>query len=278
MGRPSCRSDRGSDGVGGTVTGSSGTHLFLATPCFGGQVSTYFTLSLIKLQRACLDRGVTLSVSLLGGDALIPRARSLLVQRFLEVAEATHLLFIDADIGFEPDQIFTLLAADKPFCGALYPLKKLNWSLIGELARDRVPDLESAALNYVVEFLDQRPAPIEGQMIRVRALGGGFLLIQREVITRMIAAYPDLRFATSDVRTSRDEAVDTSGYALFDPLIDPDSGIYLSEDYAFCKRWRDLGGEIWADTRSRLTHFGAHAFAGDPGLLLAIQQHPRLPR
>jgi len=251
-----------------------GTHLFLAAPCFGGQVSTHFALSLVKLQRACIDHGLPLSISLLGGDALIPRARSILVQRFLEVAEASHLLFIDADIGFEPDQVFALLSAHKPVCGALYPLKKLNWEMIGELARDRVPDIESAALNYVVEFLDQRPAPVEGDMMRVRALGGGFLLIQRAVIASLIARHPELRFATSDVRASRGEVGDSSGYALFDPIIDPDSGVYLSEDYAFCKRWRDSGGEIWAYTKSRLTHFGAHAFVGDPSLMMAIQQLP----
>ncbi|MFD2234116.1 hypothetical protein [Phaeospirillum tilakii] len=250
-------------------------HLFVAAPCYGGLVTTHFAVSLIKLQRACIDQGLTLSFSLLGGDALIPRARANLVQRFLEIPDATHLLFVDADIGFEPEQVFGLLAAGKDFCGALYPLKKLNWDLIGEMARDGIPDIESNALNYVVEFLDQRPAPVEGEMMRVRALGGGFMMLTRAAVTRLIAAHPDLRFALSDVRASRGDTGDSAGYALFDPIIDPDSGTYLSEDYALCKRWRDIGGEIWASLRSRLTHCGSHSFIGDPALLMAIQRLPR---
>jgi hypothetical protein len=49
---------------------------------------------------------------------------------------------------------------------------------------------------------------------------------------------------------------------VFETMIEPETGQYLSEDYAFCRRWRDLGGEIWADMEERLTHAGTAFYTG----------------
>ena len=92
--------------------------------------------------------------------------------------------------------------------------------------------------------------------------GTGFMLIRRKVLEKMIAAYPETRY-TSSHHTSLPS---TSGnqYALFDCMIDQESGAYLSEDYTFCKRWRDTGGQIWLDTESTLTHIGAYDLPATP--------------
>ena len=87
-------------------------------------------------------------------------------------------------------------------------------------------------------------------------------MIRRAALTRLCAAHPELKYTRIDSPTSRDSS---NQFALFECMIDPDSGTYLSEDYAFCRRWTALGGEIWIDIESRLTHIGPMSFVGDFG-------------
>ena len=98
-------------------------------------------------------------------------------------------------------------------------------------------------------------------------MGGGFQLIRRGALERMIAAYPERHFkSVHDLPMSgsrRDAAPSANLFALFDCIIDPDTGAYLSEDYSFCLRWRRIGGEIWIDAASKLTHAGPYEFVGD---------------
>ena len=104
--------------------------LVIGTPCSGGQLSWLYAESLLKLQRASTQRGLSLGFLLLPGDALITRARQAIVGQFLQNFDATHLLFVDADIGFEPEQVFRLLEFDEDFTAAAYPVKNINWELI----------------------------------------------------------------------------------------------------------------------------------------------------
>lgn len=240
-------------------------HIVVGTPCFGGNVTSVFTLSLLRLQEACRARHIDLSFCLVGGDALVTRARNTVVQHFMADPMATHLLFIDADIGFEPDLVFSLLDADKDVCGAVYPLKRLEWGRIATHARAGSAKLSATALNYVVDLLDE--TDVEQPFLQVRHIGTGFMMVRRDVFRRMAEAYPNTRFSTVDTST----AGDTPGsftYALFDCEIDHDGGVYLSEDYTFCRRWTNLGGTIWAQRDSRLTHVGPTAFHGDLGAAL----------
>src|ERR1700678_3019843 len=105
-------------------------YVFVATSCFGGMVTQPYMLSIIRLMSYAKSAGFEVSLSMVGYDALISRARSTLVAAFLDDARATHLLFEDADISFEPQQVERLLKFDKEFSGALYPLKSIDWELI----------------------------------------------------------------------------------------------------------------------------------------------------
>ena len=93
--------------------------ILLATPCFGGWVSQNYMLSVIRFMSYARSAGFEVSLSMVGYDALISRARSTLVAAFLDNPAATHLLFVDADISFEPQQVERLLKFDKDFSGAL---------------------------------------------------------------------------------------------------------------------------------------------------------------
>jgi hypothetical protein len=241
--------------------------ILIATPCFGGVVSQNYMLSVIQLMSYAKSAGFDVSLSMLSDDALISRARSTLVAAFLDNPAATHLLFVDADISFESQQVERLLRFDKDFTGALYPLKSIDWDVIPQRCVERGESVRQAALSYVGTFCPEAERKQEGDFATAIYAGGGFQLIRRSVLERMIAAYPETHFSrvhNLPKSGSRDEAQHSSNlFALFNCIIEPETGAYLSEDYSFCLRWRRIGGEIWMDTASKLTHSGHYEFIGD---------------
>lgn len=248
----------------GTGTGP-GTlpHIVVATPCFGGQVSSIYTTSLLKLQQVALSRGIaSIEVQLLGGDALITRARANLVTLFLDNPRATHLLFIDADLAFEPDQVFRLLGFGADVTAAAYPVKKIDWAKVRRVIEAKLPNPEATSLTYVVDFEDASRVAIHNGFARARYVGTGFLMIRRQALLALCQHHPELKFRVQHANPDP-LAGSPHRYALFDTMIDPDTGMYLSEDYSFCRRWTDMGGEIWVDLESRLVHVGPLAFPGE---------------
>jgi hypothetical protein len=246
---------------------SSQPLILLATPCFGGMVSQGYMLSVVRLMSYARSAGFDVSLSLFGGDALIARARSTLLATFLDDPAATHLLFVDADIGFEPQQVERLLNINKDFTGALYPLKSIDWELIPQRCVERGESLCQASLSYVGTFCTGAERRQEGDFVTGIYAGGGFQLIRRSALQEMIAAYPETHFSHVHILpmsgTRADSPQSSNLFALFDSIIDPETGAYLSEDYSFCQRWRKLGGEIWLDTASQLTHSGPYNFVGN---------------
>jgi len=239
-------------------------HLVVATPCFGGQVSSIYASSIFKLQRALRAKSnVDLKVHLRDGDALITRARANLVTLFLDDPAATHLLFVDADIGFAPEQVFRLIESGADVVAGVYPIKRINWEKARRALEAKRPNVPAASLDYVLEINDPDHVTVVRGFTRVRYAGTGFLMIRRHVLEKMCAhpTYAALQFF-------REHSLDAlagspNRFALFECMIDPESGTYLSEDFAFCKRWTDIGGEIWADLESSLDHVGPSVFSGN---------------
>lgn len=217
--------------------------------------------SLLKLQMACFQRGVPLAVRMMGSDALITRARQNIVADFLANEIATHLLFVDADIGFEPEQVFRLMEFNVDVAAAIYPIKRIDWNKIQACADAKRLPLEASSLSYMIEFAEQRVQVVNG-FAKVQYAGTGFLMIKRKVLLDMIEHYPELKYGHDHKHEDR-LAGSQWRSALFNCMIDKESGVYLSEDFSFCKRWTDMGGEIWADLQSRLTHVGTVSFEGD---------------
>jgi hypothetical protein len=239
-------------------------NLVVATPCFGGQVSTIYTTSLFNLQQAVQKlSNVKLKVHMRDGDALITRARANLVTLFLDDPAATHLLFVDADIGFTPEQVFRLIESGADMVAGCYPIKRIDWDKVKRVVASGHSNLGSASLDYVLEVDNPDQVKVVGGFARVRYAGTGFLMIRRHVLERMCAhpLYAPLKFLREHSRDAL--AGSPNRYALFECMIDPATGTYLSEDFAFCKRWTDMGGEIWADLESRLDHVGPQVFRGD---------------
>jgi hypothetical protein len=238
--------------------------IVIGTPCFGGLVTNLYMLSVCKLLRVGGERGMTFDIALLANDALISRARSTVAAYFLDNPAATHLMFIDADISFEPEQFFRLFEADKDIAAGFYPVKTIDWEAVPRRVVQG-EKLDAAGLTYVGTPLTGPEERRDGDFVAAKYAGTGFQLIKRGVFDRLAEAYPELHFKKMHTLGSQVPQSDRL-YALFDCLIDPETGEYLSEDYAFCRRWRALGGEIWLDTKSKLTHSGMQAFRGDTTL------------
>jgi hypothetical protein len=87
-------------------------------------------------------------------------------------------------------------------------------------------------------------------------------MIRRQALEAMIEHYPELRYAHEHKAADPLEGSRWRS-ALFNCMIDQATGFYLSEDYSFCRRWTDMGGEIWVDYKSRLDHVGVTIYRGD---------------
>jgi hypothetical protein len=207
---------------------------------------------------AALD--MRIGLNLLANDALITRSRAAIVAAMLDNPAATHLLFVDADISFPPEQVARLVAFDKDIVAATYPVKTIDWSAIPARHVQNHEPLSEAGLVYVGKLATGAAAKTENDFATADYAGTGFMLISRAALLRMIAAYPETKYKA--VQSFPPSPPSDHLYALFDCMIDTD-GAYLSEDYAFCKRWRALGGEIWLDRTSSLTHTGPYSFAGN---------------
>lgn len=240
---------------------SGAVNLVVATPCYGGQISVQYATSVFKLEKLVRRyKDFNLKVVFKDGDALITRARASLIAQFLDDPVATHLLFIDADIGFEPEQVVRLIQCGAEMCAAIYPVKRLDWNRMKTTIAAAGPNPAAAALQYVFEVENPNAVTAQDGFVKVRYAGTGFLMIRRAALERMCECYPQLQY-------KRDHSIDAAAasdkrFALFESMIGED-GTYLSEDFAFCKRWTDMGGEIWADLNSRLSHIGPMTFCGD---------------
>lgn len=242
----------------------AGLHLFVATPCYGGLVHQRYMQSVIALLQAGPALGFRVSIELLGYDSLVTRGRNTLVAKFLDTASATHLLFVDADIAFTTEQAVRMLRLNQDVVAGMYPLKMIAWDAAAIKRAEAGESQDSAPLHYVGfacegEELESRDGFVTGLYA-----GAGFMLVTRGAISRMIEAFPETRYTTA--HTQPVPLCSPHQYALFDCMIDPNTGHYLSEDYAFCRRWRSIGGRLWLDTQGELTHIGPHEFAGRPGV------------
>ncbi len=239
-------------------------HIVIGTPCFGGVVTQGYMLSTTNLLMLGRQMGFDITVDLLGFDSLITRSRNTLVTQFMDRPSATHLLFVDADISFQPAHVLRMVAFDRDVVAGMYPLKLRDWSeqAIGRVRRGEA--LETAPLRYVGLPCDGEERVAQHGFITGQYAGTGFMLIRRAALQRMMHAYPELAFSAAHDR--QDLVPSAHRYALFDCMIEPETRYYLSEDYTFCRRWRDIGGEIWLDTESSLVHTGPQDFVGNPAM------------
>ena len=212
------------------------TRVHICMPCYGGQLTESTFMSFIKWGNTCRQLGIDWTVETMTNESLISRARNTLTAKFLNTEGSTHLMFIDADIGWEPWHLLALLNHDKDVIGGLYPMKSLpvKWCVNG------IPGTNENDPSGLVE---------------VTKTGTGFLLMKRHVFEKL-NAHPAVKPFTNDI--GLDPALDVHMKTYFDTAVR--EGRYYSEDWTFCENWRDLGGQIFVDKRVLLKHTGTYVF------------------
>jgi hypothetical protein len=219
-------------------------NVFFATPCYGGLLTDQFFLSMFRLVEVLRVNKISHQITTLRNESLIPRARNILTAMFL-ASECTHLMFIDADIEFNAEDVIKLIRANLPLAVGAYPKKTLPIQYAINL---KVMDPNTGQLNS------------KNGLVEVLDASTGFFLIKREVVEKMVLAFPELHLKND---SSIDPKLNQHCYALFDTLLDPVDNRYLSEDYTFCRRWQQIGGSIWLDPTIKLNHIGSYTFEGD---------------
>lgn len=223
--------------------------VLLATPAYGGQVTEAYFQSVLTLVHAAHGKGVQIDVMTLTNESLITRGRNEIVATFMG-GNWTDLFWVDADIRFDPEHFWKLLDAPYEVCATPYAMKGLDWDKMAATGGN-AQTLRYASVMSVVNSLPDAPV-VDGFMQALDA-GTGFMRIKRAALERMIAAHPELEYKTEK------PVENPTRWALFDTMIH--EGRYLSEDYTFCRRWQDLGGEVWVDvTSASLGHQGSYTF------------------
>jgi len=211
------------------------TRVHICMPCYGGMLTESTFMSYIKWANTCRQLGIDWTMETMTNESLISRARNTLTAKFLHNKESTHLMFIDADIGWEPWHLLVMLNRDVDVIGGLYPMKSLpvKWCVNGFDGAEEGPD----------------------GLQEVSKTGTGFMLIKREVFEKL-NAHPATRPFANDIGLPPELNQYMKTY--FDTAVRENR--YYSEDWTFCENWRDLGGKVWVDKRVLLKHTGTYVF------------------
>jgi len=257
--------------------------LFVATPMYGGQCGGMYTRSICDLTALCVKYGIEVRSYFLFNESLITRARNYCVDEFLR-SDAEHMLFIDSDIGFNPQDVIAMMALQTPespydVIAGPYPKKCITWEKIKQAVDAGVADEDPNRLEDFVGDFVFNPAVDENdpstksirldEPAQVLETGTGFMMIRRSTFDKYKMAYPQYSYKPDHIRT---EAFDGSReiHAYFDCIIDPKTKRYLSEDYMFCQNVRNMGGKVWMCPWMHLQHTGAYVFAGKLPALASI--------
>ena len=211
------------------------TKVHIAMPCYGGMLTESTFMSFIKWANTARQLNIDWTLETMVNESLISRARNTLTAKFLDMPDATHLFFVDADIGWEPWHLLVLLNRDVDVIGGLYPMKTMpiKWVVNGFEGAEEGPD----------------------GLQEVSKAGTGFLLMKKHVFDKL-KSHPAVKQYKNDI--GLDPKYDAHLKTYFDTAVRQNR--YYSEDWTFCENWRDMGGRIWVDKRVLLRHSGSYVF------------------
>ena len=265
-----------------TADDLKGKSLFIATPMYGGQCAGMYTKASNDLAMACAQYGIPIRFYYLFNESLITRARNYCVDEFLR-SDATHLMFIDSDIGFNYKDVIALLHLTNPDEGrdivtGPYPKKTIAWEKIHKAVNMGFGDKNPHELeNFVGDFVfnpDTKNTTIRiDEPVEIREGGTGFMMIHRSAFEKYAESYPELKYLPDHARTEHFDGT-REITAFFDTIIDPETKRYLSEDYMFSYYARKIGLKVWLCPWMQLKHVGSYIFGGSIGAMAAIQASP----
>ena len=233
------------------------TRVFISTPCYGGVCLERYMISIVKLQLEFIKEGIQMVLDTTENESLVHRARNVAIGRFMQKSECDFFMFIDADVDFDPKSVVRLIRSGHEVSVAIYPKKVVMW----DQAKKAIEQGDERSLQMLSSSLvvnvGAKSRSVENGFIEVLDGPPGFMVIRRKALEKMHEHYTDLNCKNDHQNRDIDEYC-----AVFDCMIDPDTRRYLSEDYAFCRRWQQIGGKIYADIQTTLGHVGNLPFVG----------------
>ena len=222
--------------------------LFVPLICYNHTCNTEYMMSILKLLNAAKDSKLNISFYPIFFESLVSRARNAAVAHFLEDKENTHILFIDSDIIFEPEDVFKLLQSNKEVVAGIYPKKYIVWDRLKQY-----PEAER------VDFpVGGSVKMTEDNFLEMDYLPTGFLLISRTAINKITKAYPELKYK-NDI-----DGYMSAGDNFYDLFkVGIRNGIYESEDWGFCSLWKSVGGQVLIHPEINVKHLGWHEYSGN---------------
>jgi hypothetical protein len=243
-------------GVTVAVNNFADVRLLMLTPIQNHAVDVAYLHSFERTQALLTEKRISRCIQQQSGSSHIGKAREHLLWAGLkQMPQATHILFVDDDMGWEPSLVTRLLAADHEFT-AVSGVKKTDQL---SLCYNAFPDPQ--VLHPRTKFM------------KVRHIGFAFVMLKRSVIDKLVEAYPELEYNTDGHGRE---------FALFSDLMwrraGKDLPERLSEDFSFCQRWQAIGGEIWMDPYAKLVHAGRKEYTGAAGEMLTPVSEEQLDK
>jgi len=223
-------------------------HLVIGTPMYGGMCTSEYTQSIIHLSEAANKSGVKFTTIFLGNESLIQRGRNTIAHHFLSLPDATHLLFIDADLKFRVEDVVQMIKADKSLIIGPVPLKGYNWEEVRQRALAGESEINRTGGVFNINHLPGIQMEDENTPFEIEHGGNAFMMIRRDVFEELAPHTPTYT---------------NGGASLPDGVeIDKEKQHLLSEDYFFCSSYRKIGGKVWCAPWVQVGHFGSHLFNG----------------
>ena len=217
--------------------------VFLAVPAYGQMVTSTTTSSLIALSRVLWMNGYDGGFGTLSYPDIV-EIRNIFLSIWYDRIQTSHMLFIDADMGFPPELILDMIKCNRPLVGALCPKKKLPIEFAGRA--------KSGNAKIVNGFME------------VNGVGGAVMLISREVVTAMLQKFPEINDTVTVKNHAAKQILDGQGVTRLIKAFNKISidGEEFSEDLSFCHRWNQCGGDVWANIMHPISHVGMYEYTG----------------
>ncbi|MDQ0086110.1 hypothetical protein J2W35_006491 [Variovorax boronicumulans] len=243
-------------------------NLGIATPAYNNTVLMSYANTLFGIQALTRNAGIGCRLLWSSSSSVVAVARNLLVDEFLRDDRLSHLLFIDADMSFPPEDLMRMLTAGESLgphdiVAAISPRKRLNWERVMAATRMQA-QLTAGDLAALAGSFEGMFKPVSGRMdevfedrpVEVEAIGTGIMLIGRAVLERLIShGARRVRMGSQQVELS---------VFFEDTVVD---GFHISEDISFCHKVRQVGGRVWGVPWFRMTHGGNYDHIGDIGAI-----------
>jgi hypothetical protein len=212
--------------------------VFLAIPAHSCQVHFATLSSIVQSVFELTAKGTLVHLNCWAGDSLLPHARNALLAKFL-TTDCTDLVFVDSDISWEPGALVRLLSHDVDLVAGAYRHKR---------------EPESYPVNWLPK--DELWADPNTGLLEVADVPMGFTRMRRDAVQKMADAFVGRAY-------SHHSAPELDCRCLFE--LEFNAGGFYGEDFVFCRRWRELGGQIWVDPELSVTHHGMADFRGHLG-------------